>query len=258
MRVDRLAACLAFFVSLCSPCDAQSPDELNPAPKTSTQRPAGGVTKSIKETWKDVEVELVRPGKKRPETVNAKRAVYEVSDRGRSRWFPVVAMVAPGSGAIWVGSEQDLYLETETGMIGFRVVVSKLVWCESLLSSDGRADAARKGLPEVMAEFEREATGSDLLNTLRPADREGRESMVTRLEPSIENPWMFTNGQLSAQAGTPKIVGAERSGESIKLELTDQTGQFSATVWIDIKTRKVTKAEEGPWDFFPKDFGKPR
>lgn len=258
MPTDRLAAGLVLLLSLSSPCDAQLPDEGKPAPSAGTPSSPGRMTKSIKETWKDVKVAVLRPGRPDPETVNARRAIYELDDEGRSTTIPVVALVAPASGTSWVGPEQDLYLETETGIVGFDVLGGSLIWCESLLTSAGRGGGGRgvkatqKEAPEIAADFERNVTGTDLRNAIHPVDRKDREATVTRLRPAIKNPWMFTNGPLSSQGGTPKIVRAELAGKTVLLELTDQTGEFQATVWVDIETRKVTKVEEGPWETFPK------
>ena len=251
MPTDCLAACFVLFLTLFLNCDASSTHEEAAPPMDSTQTSPDRTTKSIKEGWKDVKIELLRPGKQRLEVVNAPRAVYELEGAGRTTTIPVVAIVAPTTGSSWVGPEQSRYLETDAGIVGFHALGGKLVWCESLLADTGGAKETQKGIAEISADFERIVAGGELLNAMHQVNREVREATVTFLKPSITNPWMFTAGPLSSQGGTPKIVLAKLTDKTLHLELTDQTGQFRAAVWIDLKTRKVTKVEEGPWNLIP-------
>lgn len=245
MRTHQLT--ILCFSSLIALCTAQSSEQRKPDP-TATPEP-NTVKKTMTEGWSDVKVEVVRGNKDHRTLVKGRRAVYKLTDNeDRSTFIPVVAIVAPESGATWVGPEQDRYIESGGVILGIRTILGgTILWRQSLVKPSA---PPRKGaeLRELSADFERAVDGATLLSSTLS----GEPARTTSLRRTIEYPWFFSNGAGSSQPGKPTIRGAEVSGGSVQLKLADQTGEHRATVWIDIKTRKVTKTVEGGVQTFPK------
>lgn len=227
------------------PCEAQNSVERKTfTVNTARQHRALNATLSVEEAWKDVKIRLLRLGGPPPEEAGAKRAVYVATSGKHKSTVPVIAFVAPTSGRSWVGPEQDVYVEAKTEIAGFHLYARNLIWCENLWETAPKTQS----LAAVVAKFEQDVTAYQLLDAVHPFDEEERLATLTPLN-RIKNDWMFTAGRFSSQVGNPKIVSAEMDGRlTIKLELTDQTETFHATVWLNGKSRQVTKVVEEPWE----------
>lgn len=209
------------------------------------------VKKKQTEKWEDSKVKLLRSGAKSPVALNGKRAIYELTHGSRKKTIPVVVFSDSKSGLIWAGPEQDGYLEFKADILGFRINASRIIWCESLLKHDPQAAA-----PDVTTRFGQDISGISLLHSaISPAQILVKEKS-TNLRSHIKNPWMFTNGRLSSQGATPIVTKIQWDEDLLKLDLTDQTKEFEATVWIDLKAREIKKVEEKPWTFFGDIFKK--
>jgi beta-lactamase regulating signal transducer with metallopeptidase domain/Leucine-rich repeat (LRR) protein len=209
------------------------------ASRTSAISPGGKrlqIKKSMKGPWKDAKVRVFRVGRKTAQLVAAKRAIWKLSAEGRSWKRSVIAFVGPSCGLPWVGLEQDGYLDTGTAVSGFHTIGGRINWHESIVKKDGKAKA--RPMAAILAAFDRDVTVRELeAFNIHP-------SHETPFNQLIKNPWMFSNGKYNSQPASPRITGGQFDGKSLKLGLTDVTGKFKATVWIDIKSRKVTKVEE--------------
>ncbi|MEX1228719.1 MAG: hypothetical protein WEB58_00680 [Planctomycetaceae bacterium] len=216
---------------------------------SSIPAPSATVTMEMHEEWKDVTVELHRVGEQQSQIVDAKRAVFAVNRKSRDSRIPVVAFIAPTSGRPWAGLEQDVYVEEPTQIIGFRILGERLDWASSLLKSTVADEPRPKTMDDLLETFSHDVTPLDLRNAAVPFDTEELAARATQLKPFVKNPWMFTNGPFSSQIGIPKIVDAEMCGRiTIKVEITDQTEQFHAALWINTTSRDVVEIREQTWD----------
>ena len=195
--------------------------------------------------WQDTQIPLLRSGAESLVMIKGKRAVYELKHGSRKRTIPVVIFSDPQSGLTWAGPEQNTYLVLNEGILGFRLIGDRIDWCESLLQSD-----PNKASPELTSRFEQDISGFTLLQSAMPSSELWMKGYSTRLGAHIKNPWMFTNGAFSSQGATPILKKLQWDAGLLKLDLTDRTKKFAATVWIDPQTRKVKKAVEKPWNFF--------
>lgn len=209
------------------------------------------VEKQQVEKWKASKVKLLRSGKQPSVVINAKRAVYELSDGSKKLTIPVIAFTDPKSGSIWVGPEQDAYLEMQAKTLGFRLSGSGIDWCESLLKHGDKAVS-----PDITKRFEQDVTGYSLIRAAILSPARLAKEKPTSLRPHIKNPWMFTNGPFDSQGATPIVTKIQWDEKLLKLSLTDKTKQFEATVWIDLKSREVKKVVEKPWTLLGDQFKK--
>jgi hypothetical protein len=199
---------------------------------------------TLKEEWQNATIRVFRVGKKTADAVAGKRAVYEMSTEGRSWTFPVIAFVGPSCGRPWIGPEHDGYLDTGEKVEGFQSIGAHIQWYDRMdeEGNDGQP------LPERIKTFDRGFRGEHPANDWGKKRRNYRNylrrGISTELKPHIKYPWMFTNGPYDSQGAPAKITWGQMDGKSLKLDLTDPLGISKATVWIDVKSKKVTKAEE--------------
>ena len=213
------------------------------------------VEKQQVEKWKDSKVRLLRSDKQPSVVINAKRAVYEIRHGSRKQIITVIAFSDLKSGTIWVGPEQDAYVEMQGKMLGYRFLRENIIWCRSLLKHDPQATSA-----DITDRVEQDVTGFSLLCAAIPSDERLAEEKPTRLGSHIKNNSMFTDGHFSAHYAPPIVTKFQWDEGLLKLSLTDQTKRFEAAVWIDMKTREIKKVIEKPWSYeeFYKKFGDPR
>lgn len=224
-------------------------DRLSAQQESSPTKKYLGFPENVKKkqtvSWQDTQVQLLRSDAESPVMIKGKRAVYELKHGSRKQTIPVVVFSDPQSGLTWAGPAWDAYLELKEGILGFRLIGDRIDWCESLLQHAPTAVS-----PDLTSRFEQDISGFTLLQSAFPSSKVLKQDKSTRLGAHIKNPWMFTNGAFSSQGATPIIKKMQWDAGLLKLDLTDRTKKFAATVWIDSQTRKVKKAEEKPWNFF--------
>lgn len=196
-------------------------------------------------SWGNTRCAVFCEGEQTPSMVHAKKAVYDVEAReGGFTTVPVTAFVTPETGRIWMGPEQEYYIETDAGIVGFHMRLGGTVfWCKSLAKEPTGTAKTQGKKDDPSREFDREVSGSSLFDAQIGADRETRRKRKTHLDQKISH-WFFDEGVASSQSGLARILRAEISGGLLKLDLANPTGEYEASVWIDIDSRKATKADE--------------
>ncbi|QDT20001.1 hypothetical protein [Gimesia chilikensis] len=181
--------------------------------------------------WEASKAMLLRSGKQLAVVINAKRTNYELSDGSEKITTPVTVFSDSESGSIWAGREQVGYLETDNKILGFQIIEYMIFWSESSLNHDPKSTS-----PDITNRFEKDITGGSFYLDMDAAN-EGQ----TNLKDVIKNPEMCSRG---SGGSTPIVTGFQWDKNLLKLRLIDQTKQYEATVWIDMKSRKAKKAEE--------------
>lgn len=254
----RIIMGFAFLCAMVTPCEANCSKQRS----KDTMSDFYGTIQAqilIRDTWEDVRIKLVRLPTQTVQEIEAKRAVFDVRTERRTIKIAVVAIIAPKTGNSWIGPEQAGYIETDTGIVGFRVIGSGLMWQEGLISGTQGVARQTSSMSQLLESFERDVTGSELFEAAFADEPEKRKARTISLKPAIKNPWMFTNGKGSSQPGRPKVLDVDAGGkDTFKLTLTDQTEEFHAKIWMNVKARRMTKVEEGPWDYNPKPFVRPK
>jgi hypothetical protein len=97
----------------------------------------------------------------------------------------------------------------------------------------------------LSAAFEKSVNALELFNAWTGGDRRERRSRITNLlsEEGIDPRSMFTASPGSSQYGVAKIVSARLTKGRLKLDLHNSTGLYEATVWVDIDSKVVVKAQ---------------
>lgn len=185
----------------------------------------------------------------------------------------VLGFTAP-RGDIWVGSEKEFYVESLAGVLGGEYRSGRLYWFESMVVRKGQDKTT---LDDCLKLFEREIDGNtlELFNSDMGVAPDGeltpcRLSRVTELRPPLDPEIL---GNLALPPNTPTadihVTGVQVTGNTLRLDLKSRRdvlfrlneavlnpsrlpslpakewkGQYVASVWIDIPSKEVIKAEE--------------
>ncbi|QDT90067.1 hypothetical protein [Gimesia algae] len=183
--------------------------------------------------WQASKAMLLRSGKQPAVVINAKRTNYELSDGSEKFTISVTAFSDSESGSIWVGREQIGYLEIDNKILGFHVFGEMILWTESILDHDPKST-----LPDVTNitnHFEKNVTGGSL---------QAANNGLTNLKEIDQDSRVFGNGYGSSGGPMPIVTGFQWDRNLLKLSLTEPEKLYEATVWIDVNSREVKKAEE--------------
>lgn len=181
--------------------------------------------------WEASKAMLLRSGKQPAVVINAKRTNYELSDGSEKFTTPVTVFSDSESGSIWAGREQVGYLEIENKILGFQIIEYMIFWSESSLNHDPKSTS-----PDITNRFEKDITGGSFYLDMDAANEEW-----TILKDVLKSSVLYSRG---SGGSTPIVTGFQWDKNLLKLRLIDQTKQYEATVWIDMKSRKAKKAEE--------------
>lgn len=174
---------------------------------------------------------------------DSKHAVYSYRDRGnRLIELPVVAFRSPETGIIFIGNDGFNYLETDSGIVGWRLWPGgSVAWCKNL---------AMNAKPEVqldsaIGQFERE---------MDPLILEGLNREGTGLISVLGEDFFAASPKSSRIASIghdAKVTDFEVKEGRLHLDITSPTGVYKARVWIDIKSHRVLKADQDGKNVFP-------
>ncbi|MAX38986.1 MAG: hypothetical protein CME33_20760 [Gimesia sp.] len=181
--------------------------------------------------WEASKARLLRSGKQPAVVINAKSTKYELIDD--SKHFTALMVTAfsdSESGSIWGGPEQDGYLEIENNILGFRLIEFHIYWSESSLNHDPKSTS-----PDFTNRFEKEVTGGSLYVACK-----GR----TNLEGVIKDSRVFRDGWNGSGPPRPIVTEFQWDKNLLKLSILAESEEHEATVWIDVKSKEVKKAEE--------------
>lgn len=226
------------FAALCTVC------VLTCTAQSTTQKVPKVMNKRMKDSWIDAKSKVFFQRERTPAVTRSKWATFDVEVRkGAFTTIPVTAFVTP-SGKTWSGPEQDYYIETDSEIMGFRMLLGgKLLWCSSLAKEPASEVEKQSEKADPSSGFEESVSGSELSEAWLSTDRDARRERSTYLRQGISW-WFFTDRPGSSQLGTPKIVMAEINNGQLKMDLIDQAEKYKSSVWIDIKSKKVVKATE--------------
>lgn len=241
----RLVRITVFSLFMPTTAFVQSSQESTDQAQAITQRRTATMNKHLKEGWHKSTCKLLRQGEKKPSAVESMSAVYEVEVRDRTfQNVSLTAFLAPMSGSVWIGPEQEYYLENGAAIIGLQMRGGSIFWCESLSKDWDRPPNAGQKIRDVIMSFERKVSGADLIDAQMGRDPDARLKRTTSLRRTIMNPWFFAKAPFSSQAGNLRIVDVEIENGELKLELTDETGKSNATVWVDIRKKQALRSVE--------------
>lgn len=237
--------------------------KLTDSPQGESKSPPQWKIKSSPQ-WAVKSQKVHRSGNRSPAQVTSKEAVYEFEIGGVRPYemsFDVTAFVDSVSGHVWVGPKQDFYIGTDSGIVGARLREGLMKWGENM--ADVRL-AKKATLEEAINRFHKEVTFMKLMDNPRgfardlknADDRKNYEDHLTDVRHVFKFAGPFKHGLFDARDAEVKIVAVEVSGGEVRLDLENVTDKRTGSAWIDIKTKKVTKATEDNEVTFPrKDTG---
>jgi len=215
--------------------------------------------KKLHSGWEPVTIELHSTSRGKPVRVAAKKSEYYAASSPSFALMPslehVTAFVTD-RGNIWLGPALAFYIETEKGVVGaFRKRDDLIMWCESIFK---RKPNEKPDLEAVIRRFENEVDGRTLriaaghydmhpLTGLSPADQDASAKRVTDFIYGLGEFFLSGNSMPIATSSFPSV---QVEGKTVRLGLKGRRrlgsgGNGSATVWIDIESKKVLKTE---WD----------
>lgn len=219
---------------------------INAGARVSDEKEAAEMNKERVSDWKNMTVEVHSTCAAGTTRAHGKRGEYN-SRIGSDAVavFPVTAFVANG-GQIWVGPEQGFYIETPSGVVGGKMFCGSILWCESLFP---KRPNEKTDVDSIIARFEREVHGSTLQRAANAADEDlkvclKRYTRLLLVLPELFDPH-FNNQEKTIQA-------VRVTGKTLQFDLKSHNGRCTATVWIDIESKKLLKAFEDGKQVFPK------
>ena len=231
MSVSHLLTCCALMFVLLAAPEIEPSEHKEKLQKNRFFKIPEKMKKKQVGKWETSKAKLLRSGKQPAVVINAKSTNYELSDGSKKFTTPVTAFSDSESGSIWGGREQIGYLEIENKILGFQIIEYMIFWSESSLNHDPKSTS-----PDITNRFEKDVTGGSFYLDM---DAAGEEPTI--LKDVIKNSVLYSRGSGGA---TPIVTGFQWDKNLLKLSLIDQTKQYEATVWIDMKSRKAKKAEE--------------
>jgi len=262
----KLLLCLALVLSGCVSCKSIHAEKVAPFLLFPTNSPQIYSDPTKETNWHDIKVALYRDSGEIAQ-LNAK--CITIGDETNS-WTEenIVVLVDPKTGNAWVGSlgwcEPYFFLETKTNIICGGIICMATAlgressgaenefngaaasvtvqWIYSFISNLKQDDTATSAVKELAAEIKEYGSWRKLYyakflqqrkETSLPASKRGNNGI---------NPWLFLSNPIMIEAihfkdetlhlGLSGPGGIHPNGES---------GVHTASVWIDVKTLKVTK-----------------
>lgn len=241
--------------------------------------PVGGLNKLLEKrreefrfieppNWQEWSGEVLRRDGQPPEKVVGKKAECRLTHPsfrpGEFTIVPITVFVTR-NGDMWVGHEQSFYLETDSGVVGIRTRNRAVKWSVSLVAKQNDKPV----LEEILRRLESTVTAQEMASGVKAGtDRNKSHDRFSGLD-MLQHIYFCPNAVDDLHLAFSTITGLHAvnveairvEGGELRMELRDgkypgikiPLGRYSATLWIDIKTRKVTKAIENGKQVFPKE-----
>ena len=150
-------------------------------------------------------------------------------------------------GAIWLGPEQEFYVQTESGVVGGKVWGEAILWCESLINTRPNE---HNDIDTILARFEKDIDGNKLAVAYNGGPPPPTESYLKRLTDLGEVLGTFYGARGPNDSGN--VVSVRVEGHAVQLGLKGDSATSSATIVIDITTKQLLKAIVDGKQTFPK------
>lgn len=153
-------------------------------------------------------------------------------------------------GGNWIGQESDLYVLHKGEVIGLKVFSAGVFWFNNFAQTQ-----AAKSVDDLIGDFENENTESDLARVYSRTwlTKPGDQQRVPEIRFSDIMPKQYAENLMGATPGssvpgTPKFVSAVMENGLLNVTVSDQSGQMSPSIWIDLDSKKAVKVENYEFD----------
>jgi hypothetical protein len=203
--------------------------------------------------WEAKSIKVYRDGNRPAVDAQAKEADYLLrAEPGSFRdtfHLHITAFIASESQHVWIGPTREVYIDTSSGVIGLRIGTGTIRWMESMIDPERHGKVP---LDEAISEFHETVTMPKLnLANDHPSSNEWDRRHITHLEEAFNRGFFFLAVDQPQQITNVKITGVDVSGDALRLDLENPRVKRKGSVWLDLTTRKVTKAFEGDEQSFP-------
>ena len=204
--------------------------------------------------WEAKSLKVYRDSNRTAADENSKEATYEFGvepgDSPETFRFRITAFVVKNSGNVWIGPRKDVYVDTASGVIGLRVTAGAIMWMESMVEPASNGNIT---LDEAIDQFHTKLDVHKLhMADGHPGSNEWAKRHITRLEDFLKEAFFYVDRDQPQYTTHVRIVAVEVSGDDVKLDLENGNTKRKGSVWVNLESRKVTKAVEDNEQTFPK------
>lgn len=197
--------------------------------------------------WEPATVQLRRVGKPILPVKSLKKLARKDNDDKTPT--TVIAFITPESQALWVGPQQKIYVELDTGILGgqFNWDLNQLSWRKSMHES--LAGPKAKELDAAIMSFESQVD-YEKLDVARYSE-DVSEEQTTFIEENVSDEWFFCAAKSASNAGKMKLAGYEVEGNEVRVDIENLSRKIKLSAWIDLKTYQILKLTENDKQTFP-------
>ncbi len=198
--------------------------------------------KERKGNWETTTVDLLSTRSAGVRRVTARQCSYHIRlDPGRPDFgneSVLLTVFVTDSGQTWAGPEQDFYIETDSGVVGGNV--SKwLLWCDSLLA---RRAGEKDAVDTLPARVDRQIGGYDLSNAQTGSimDDDIYSDSILRERYSFYRDFLGQGFfETFVEPDGRAYRAAQVIGNTLRLDIRGRGGLSTASVFVEIKSRRV-------------------
>lgn len=228
--------------------ETKTPDVLRMPPDTNFLKTLK-IQKTLKTPWTDFKVSLLRADGQVVQ-LNAKKAVYTIhitklpSGKPHKGFdVPVTAFIDPATGNVWIGQVNSGNVDTNEipalVYTNFYFETGAGIFAGDSVMSDGMFDCDESLIKNAYP-------GGDLNGVIQQFEKiEAAPFNHVHWEIRLDNYFSKDFFQiLGVMHGGMEIQSAEVTNENLQLDFNSQKYGARGSVWLNLKTQKVTKAVE--------------
>jgi hypothetical protein len=193
--------------------------------------------------WQATTIQLHSTMGLAPQSLPARKACYFALVRKDLPCEINVVVFVTDRGVIWAGPERDFYIETKSGIVGGKRDFYRILWCNNLMN---RRRKEKADLDSVVVGFENEVDADSLVIDYKHGPTQTKEEYLNRATRLID----FVPDMFGSFRGGD-IVAVQVEGNAVRLDLKGYKAGSSATVWIDIHSKKVMLANANGKQVYP-------
>lgn len=199
--------------------------------------------------WEATSISLLRHGQEAIK-IDAKKTTYQYGEEGLNARV-VVSFLLPESKRLWIGPEQDFYVQFDTNVMGVQLTrgdMNKVFWRKSMHPNP---NAEFNGsIEEAINSFDSKIDNAKLGRAVLSDDVD-LDKNLTYLPDRISDNSFFMAAPGASNVGEMKLAGFGMDGNDVRFDIENLTTGNNASVWIEFESKKITKVKENDEQTFP-------
>jgi len=200
--------------------------------------------------WEATSVSLLRHGQEAIK-IDAKKTTYQYGEEGLNARV-VVSFLLPESKRLWIGPEQDFYVQFDTNVMGVQITrgdMNKIFWRESMHPNPN--DEFNGSIEEAIDSFDSNIDNAKLLRAVLSDDVD-LDKNLTYLPDRISDNSFFMAAPGASNVGDMKLAGFGMDNNDVRFDIENLTTGNKASVWVEFESKKITKVKENGKQTYPK------